>query len=119
MIVIGYTPPVPAAGVPASAAVPSPLSTNVTPDGREPVSESAGAGLPDVVTANDPALPVVNVVVAADVIAGAVPIVMGVSDSVGAKVRARRESGSVSFGPLPVKRRGVGLVDVHVVTCPG
>ncbi len=64
-------PPVPAAGVPARVAVPSPLSTNVTPVGNAPVSLSAGVGNPVVVTVNVPAVPVVNVVVSALVIAGA------------------------------------------------
>ena len=49
-------PPVPAAGVPARVAVPSPLSVKVTPDGRVPVSvEVVGAGTPGaVVTVNEP-----------------------------------------------------------------
>ena len=36
VIVNGYVPPEPAAGVPASVAVPSPLSVNVTPGGSAP-----------------------------------------------------------------------------------
>ena len=48
---------VPAAGVPASVAVPSPLSTNVTPAGSAPVSVSAAVGNPVVVTVNVPAVP--------------------------------------------------------------
>ena len=47
----------PAAGVPASVAVPSPLSTKVTPVGRAPVSLSAGVGNPVVVTVNVPSVP--------------------------------------------------------------
>src|SRR5581483_9089701 len=35
-IEIAYAPPEPAFGVPASVAVPSPLSTNVTPSGSDP-----------------------------------------------------------------------------------
>ncbi len=61
----------PAAGVPARVAVPSPSSTKVTPVGSAPVSVSAEVGTPVVVTVNVPAVPVVNVVVAALVIAGA------------------------------------------------
>ena len=45
----------PAAGVPARVAVPSPLSTKVTPAGSAPVSVSAGVGNPVVVTVNVPA----------------------------------------------------------------
>ena len=51
--------------------MPSPLSTNVTPVGSAPVSVSAGVGTPVVVTVNVPAVPVVNVVRLALVIAGA------------------------------------------------
>ena len=61
----------PAAGVPASVAVPSPLSTKVTPAGSAPVSLSAEVGNPVVVTVNVPDVPVVNVVLSALVIAGA------------------------------------------------
>ncbi len=62
----------PAAGVPASVAVPSRLSTKVTPEGSAPVSVSGvGTGNPVVVTVNAPAVPVVNVVLSALVIAGA------------------------------------------------
>ena len=61
----------PAAGVPASVAVPSPLSVNVTPEGSVPVSVTVvrAAGL--VVTVNVPAVPTVKVVWSALVIAGA------------------------------------------------
>ena len=62
----------PAAGVPARVAVPSPLSTKVTPVGNAPVSVSAAVGNPVVVTVNVPGVPVVNVVLSALVIAGAV-----------------------------------------------
>ena len=40
----------PAAGVPASVAVPLPLLVNVTPEGSVPVSTSAAVGKPVVVT---------------------------------------------------------------------
>ena len=57
--------------MPASVPVPSPLSTNVTPDGSAtPPRAMVGAGKPDVVTVNDPATPTVKVVLAALVIAG-------------------------------------------------
>jgi hypothetical protein len=61
VIVRVYVPPVAAAGVPASVAVPSPLSVNVTPPGNAPVWLSVGFGNPVVVTANVPALPAVKV----------------------------------------------------------
>ena len=66
-----WAPPVPAAGVPARVAVPSPLSVRVTPLGRAPVSDSDAVGLPDEVTVKVPALPTVKVVLAAEVMAGA------------------------------------------------
>ena len=61
----------PAAGVPAKVAVPSLLSTKVTPVGNAPVSVSAAVGKPVVVTVNVPIVPDVNVGVPALVIAGA------------------------------------------------
>ena len=44
-------------GVPLSVPLPLPLSTNVTPVGKTPDSEMAGAGVPVVVTVNDPGAP--------------------------------------------------------------
>ena len=73
VIVSEYVPPVPAAGVPPSVAVPFPLFVKVTPLGRVPDSLSAGVGDPVVVTVKLPAVPTVNVVLFALVIAGAVP----------------------------------------------
>ena len=70
VMVMGYVPSVPVAGVPDRVAVPFPLSTNVTPVGSGPLSPMAGVGEPVVVTVNEPAAPVVNVVDAADVMAG-------------------------------------------------
>ena len=61
----------PAAGVPARVAVPSPLSTKVTPVGRGPDSVRAGVGKPVVVTVNDPAVPTAKVLALALVMAGA------------------------------------------------
>ena len=66
---IGYTPPVFAAGVPESVAVPSPLSTKETPNGRVPVSVSDGEGLGRlafvVTTVNTPADPTEKLVLEA------------------------------------------------------
>jgi hypothetical protein len=74
VIVSGYVPPVPVAGVPPSVAVPFPLFVNVTPLGNVPVSLSVGVGLPVAVTVNVPAVPTVNVVLLPLVSAGAVPV---------------------------------------------
>ena len=63
-----YVPPVPAAGVPESTPV---VVLSVTPEGSAPVSEKIGAGKPIAVTVKVPAVPVVNVVVFAEVITGA------------------------------------------------
>ena len=57
VIVNGYVPPVPAAGVPESVAVPSPLSVNVTPDGSLPDSDNARVGVPLDVKVRAPAMP--------------------------------------------------------------
>ena len=57
-------PAVPAAGVPASVAVRSPLSVKVTPVGSAPVTVSVGtAPPPTVVTSKVPGVPTLNVVV--------------------------------------------------------
>ena len=61
VIVNGYAPPEPAPGVPASVAVPSPLSVNVTPGGSAPVSDNAQLGTPVDVTVKVPACPAVKV----------------------------------------------------------
>jgi hypothetical protein len=55
------------------------LSTNVTPLGSVPVSRSDGVGVPVAVTVKLPAVPTVNVVLFALVIAGAVPPLFTVS----------------------------------------
>jgi len=66
--VMGYVPPVFAAGVPLS----TPVETlNVTPLGSVPLSLRVGAGKPEAVTVNVPAVPTVNVVLAALVMVGA------------------------------------------------
>ena len=62
----------PAAGVPASVAVPLPLSVNVTPDGSAPDSVTAATGLPVVITENDPCVPAVKAAALPLVMAGAV-----------------------------------------------
>ena len=74
VIVKGYVPPVPSAGVPARVAVPSPLSVKVTPLGSAPgLGKGQGrlVGSPLVVTMKVPGLPVVKVVLSALVIARA------------------------------------------------
>jgi hypothetical protein len=68
VIVKGYVPPLPDAGVPLSVAV---AAVNVTPLGSTPVSMNVGAGKPVAVTGNVPAVPTVKVVLFALVIAGA------------------------------------------------
>lgn len=65
--VIGYEPPVPAAGVPLK----SPAEVNVTPLGSAPVSLNVGAGKPVAITVNEPAVPTEKLVVFTLVIAGA------------------------------------------------
>jgi hypothetical protein len=62
LMVIGYVPPLPAAGVPLNVPVPLPLSTKATPLGSAPVSVKAGVGKPVVVTEKVPAVPTINVV---------------------------------------------------------
>lgn len=57
--------------MPASVAVPSPLSRKVTPEGSVPVVVSAGVGYPPVVMVNVDAVPAVIVVVEALLIVGA------------------------------------------------
>ena len=88
VMVIGYEAADPLAGVPASVAVPSWLSVKVTPLGREPVSDSAGTGVPVVVTVKVPAVPWVKVVVLAEVMAAGVLTV--------------RAKGVVWVAPVPV-----------------
>src|SRR5208283_2862413 len=61
VIVNGYVPAVPAAGVPASVAVPSLLSVKVTPVGRLPVSDNVHVGDPVDMTVTVPAWPTVKV----------------------------------------------------------
>ena len=57
--------------MPASVAVPLPLSVRVTPGGKAPVSVMVAAGKPVVVTVNEPAWPTPKLVLSALVIAGA------------------------------------------------
>lgn len=64
-------PPVPAAGVPESVAVPLPLLVNITPEGRVPVRESVALGEPVVVKVKLPLVPTVKVVALALVMAHA------------------------------------------------
>ena len=60
-----------AAGVPLSVAVPLPLSWKVTTLGNAPLSLMLAVGDPEAVIVNEPAAPVVKVVLAALVKAGA------------------------------------------------
>ena len=65
------TPVLPAAAVPASVAVPSPLSVKLMPTGSAPISLIVGTGKPVVVMLNDADEPAVMVSLAALVMAGA------------------------------------------------
>ena len=67
VIVIGYIPPVPAAGVPIN----KPVELNTTGLGNEPVSLNLGVGDPVATTWNEPIAPTVNVVEVPLVITGA------------------------------------------------
>ncbi len=67
VMVMGYVPTVPDAGVPLS----TPAELKVTPLGRAPVSLKVGAGKPVAATVNVPAAPTVKAVLLALVIAGA------------------------------------------------
>jgi hypothetical protein len=67
VMVIGYEPPAPAAGVPLR----TPAELRVTPLGRMPVSLNVGAGNPVAVTVKEPAVPTAKVALFALVIAGA------------------------------------------------
>jgi hypothetical protein len=58
VIIMLYVPPVPPPGVPLR----TPALVNVTPVGRAPVSLNVGAGNPVAVTAKEPAVPTVKVV---------------------------------------------------------
>ncbi len=77
VMVRGYELFDPAAGVPASVAVPSPLSVKVTPDGSAPDSDSPIGLLPEAPTVKVPAVPMVKVVVLAEVMIGGVLTVSG------------------------------------------
>jgi hypothetical protein len=66
VIVIGYVPPVLAAGVPLRR----PEELRVTPLGKAPVSLNVGAGTPEATTWKLPLVPAVNAVLFALVIAG-------------------------------------------------
>lgn len=66
---MGNAPPLKAAGVPFRVAVPLPLSVKVTPVGKDPVSVKDGVGDPMLVIVNEPAVPTVNVVLLALVMA--------------------------------------------------
>ena len=71
VILNGYVPPEPAAGVPARVAVPPPLSLNLTPRGSAPFSDKPGVGTPVDLAVKAQTLPAVHVVWSALVIPGA------------------------------------------------
>src|SRR5207244_2619047 len=81
-----------APGVPASVPVPLVLSVKVTPLGSAPLRVIAGVGVPVVVTVNVFEVPTVNVVVLADVIAGATG---GGFSKLSAKMRSGRSARSL------------------------
>jgi hypothetical protein len=64
-----------AVGIPLSVPVPSPLSVNVTPDGKAPDSVMLGVGLPIVITVNELCVPTVKFALLLLVMAGACPLV--------------------------------------------
>ena len=66
MMLIGYEPPVPAAGVPVN----TPKLLKVTPLGRAPDSLNVGDGVPRAVTVNVPTEPMEKVVALALVMTG-------------------------------------------------
>ena len=74
VMVMGYEPTVPSAGVPLSTPV---VELSVTPLGSAPVSVKVGAGEPVAVTVNVPGVATVNVALVALVIAGGTPTVCG------------------------------------------
>src|SRR3954468_18741783 len=71
LIVNPYVPPLPAVGVPASVAVPFPLSVKLSQAGRVPLVGSAGVGAPLVVPENAPAAPTAKEALSALVMVGA------------------------------------------------
>jgi len=71
VIAIGYVLSAFAPGVPESVAVPLPLSTKVTPEGRVPVSENIGVGYPLASIVNELVLPITNTVLVVLMIDGA------------------------------------------------
>jgi hypothetical protein len=71
MMVIGYAPPVDAAGVPDKVAVPLECTTNVTPEGSDPASVMLDTGFPVVVTVKLPEDPTVKVAEDVEVTDGA------------------------------------------------
>ena len=98
VMVIGNEPVVEV--VPARVAVPSPLSTKLTPDGRAPDSVRAGFGLPVVVTVKDPEDPDVNAALLDEEMVGAVPTTRVLTDSAVPRL-VPRAVWYESFGPLP------------------
>jgi len=87
----GYSPPLPAVGVPLRLAVPFRLSVKLIPPGKVPVKLNVGEGYPLLVKANDPGVPTKNVVLFELVIAGPSPM---------DKVRVWVASGFTPFDPV-------------------
>ena len=101
--------------MPASVAVPLPLSANVTPEGKAPVSVMAAVGKPVVVTVNEPAWPTVKVVWPALVIAGAwltvrVKFWVALGKMPLAAVKVRDRCRRCSLGCSRQRRGAVGVV---------
>ena len=107
-------PTVPAAGVPDSVPVPSPLSTKETPFGSAPLSDSDAVGVPVETSVNEPALDVVKVVLLAEVMAGAASTVR-VKDWVA--VRAHPVGGGDGDRVAPAARRA-GVPEIVAVPSP-
>src|SRR5262245_5800413 len=97
-------------GLPASVAVPLPLSINWTPLGKLPLSPSAGIGTPVAVTLKEPGLPTLNVTLLELVIDGGTSIEMPAENS---EVLKRL------LAPAWDDGSAVRLVAVAVTICPG
>ena len=95
---------VPAAGIPASVAVPSPLSVNVASAGSVPVAVSVTGGGPWVVTVKLPAVPTTNVVASTLVIVN--PVRLGPATSAPPVNAGGKERSSPPPPPSPRRRRG-------------
>src|SRR5262245_36193697 len=97
-------------GVPASVAVPLPLSVSLTPLGNGPLSLSAGVGTPVAVTLKELGVPTVNVTLPELVIEGGTSIEMPAENS---------EVLKTLLAPAWDDGSAVRLVAVAVTICPG